>query len=141
MYQSNTLRRVDDTSLLEGFASGSLEPFRHADHVRVAWLLLRRQPVTVALAELEAGLRRLAVAAHGHDGRYHATVTWAYALLVRERMERGGRLADWDAFAAANPDLLERGGAALEPYYRPATLRSDLARRVFVLPDRGLDGR
>ncbi len=49
-------------------------------------------------------------------------------------MERGGRAGSWDAFAARNTDLLTRGKALLNAYYRAETLDSDLARKVFVMP-------
>ena len=37
-----------------------------------------------------------------------------------------------------NPDLLVWKDGILSRYYREATLKSDLARRVFVLPDKCL---
>ena len=52
---------------------------------------------------------------------------------------RGSKLgrpdADWGAFAAANPDLFVYPSPLLGRLYRPETLESELARRVFVLPD------
>ena len=55
---------------------------------------------------------------------------------IRERMERGGAGRDFEEFEAANPDLTTWKPSILASYYREETLRSDLARRVFVLPDR-----
>jgi hypothetical protein len=46
--------------------------------------------------------------------------------------------AEWDEFARENPDLLVWRDGILSRYYSEATLKSDLARRVFVLPDRCL---
>jgi hypothetical protein len=51
-------------------------------------------------------------------------------------MERGGREPRWDAFAASNPDLLTWRPSVLSGYYTEETLQSDLARRVFLFPDR-----
>ncbi|MGB7599858.1 MAG: hypothetical protein WBM24_06115 [Candidatus Sulfotelmatobacter sp.] len=45
-------------------------------------------------------------------------------------------VTDWEEFARHNPDLLIWKDGILSRYYREATLRSDLARNVFVLPDR-----
>jgi hypothetical protein len=126
----------EDRRLLEGFEKGSLPEgaFRHCDHVHVAWLYLRELPPAAALDRFSAGLKRFA-AAKGKTGLYHETITWAYLLLIRERMERvGGRT--WNEFAGRNPDLLTWRPSILNAYYREETLWSDLARRVFVLPDR-----
>lgn len=123
--------------LISRFERGavSLEEFGHAAHVRVAWLYLQRYPVLTALERFIVALKRFATM-HGKTGLYHETITWAYMLLINERRARGGPDATWDEFAAANPDLLAGGKQALAAYYRPETLQSDLARRVFVLPDR-----
>ena len=71
----------------------------------------------------------------GKSGLYHETITVAYLLLIRERMERGNE-ARFEEFAARNTDLLCWRPSVLERYYREDTLASDLARRCFVLPDR-----
>jgi hypothetical protein len=42
----------------------------------------------------------------------------------------------WQEFAARNADLLTWQPSILAAYYREETLASDLARQVFVLPDR-----
>jgi hypothetical protein len=127
----------DDAAFVEAFERGALSEsaFRHRDHVRLAWLYLERLPPAEALARFGAGLRRFA-ASVGKSGLYHETITWAYLLLIRERRERGGAAQSWSEFAAANPDLLAWKPSILETYYRDETLRSELARRVFVLPDR-----
>jgi hypothetical protein len=128
-----------DAELREAFEAGRIPPggFPHRDHVRLAWGYLRERPLLEVLAVVPAGLRRLAAAA-GRPERYHETITWAYLLLVRERLERGGGAGgdDWETFAAANPDLLAWGeGGAVARAYRKETLASDLARRAFVWPD------
>jgi hypothetical protein len=111
--------------------------FHHRDHVRLAWIYLRRHPPVEALQRFADGLRRFATA-NGHPGLYHETITWAFLLLIHERMERmarGGEPA-WEEFAACNPDLLTWKPSILDRYYTPETLGSELARRVFVMPDR-----
>jgi hypothetical protein len=43
----------------------------------------------------------------------------------------------WDEFAAENPDLLNRkSNLILRDYYFDETLASELARKLFVLPNR-----
>jgi hypothetical protein len=45
-------------------------------------------------------------------------------------------VSEWEEFAERNADLLVWKGGVLEQYYRDATLWSDLARAVFVFPDK-----
>jgi hypothetical protein len=42
---------------------------------------------------------------------------------------------NWENFSAHNPDLFEPKNAAIARLYRPETLNSALAKKVFVLPD------
>ena len=42
----------------------------------------------------------------------------------------------WDEFAGRNSDLLTWKGGILGRYYRKSTLQSELARAVFVFPDK-----
>jgi hypothetical protein len=103
-----------------------------------AWWYLRNHPLPEALARFSAALRRFATA-HGKPERYHETVTVAFLLIIGERL--GDReQAPWEAFAAANPDLLTWKPSVLDLYYRQETLWSERARRTFVMPDR-LDPR
>ena len=120
-----------DAELLARFEAAT--DFRHPDHVRVAWTLLLEMPLLEALGRFTASLRRFA-AAKGTPGLYHETITWAYVFLIHERMQRTPAAA-WDDFARANADLLAWKPSVLDRYYRAETLGSDLARRVFVLPD------
>jgi hypothetical protein len=112
--------------------------FHHRDHVRLAWLYLRRAPVLTALTRFIDGLKRFAHA-NGHDGLYHETITWAYLFLVHQRIAAGAEDETWDGFTARNPDLMTWKPSILSRYYRAETLASDLARRVFVMPDQSPD--
>ena len=120
---------------VEAFERSEIDPdaFDHQAHVYVAWLYLEQYPLPVALGKFDAALRRLTVKL-GIPGKYHATITWFFLLLIGERRaENPG--AVWSRFRRRNRDLIEDGGI-LERYYRRATLASDRARRSFVLPDR-----
>src|SRR5437660_9503862 len=125
------------TDLIENFERGKLEQFHHSDHVRIAFEYLCRYPALEALGRFSDALRRFA-AAQGKPHLYHETITWAYLLLIRERMARAGRTQTWEEFAARNPDLLIWKGGVLATLYRQETLDSDLARHIFVLPDQRL---
>lgn len=123
--------------LIRRFEDGTLpaSDFHHRDHVRLAWLYLDEEPPIAALARFAEGLKRFA-SRNGKEALYHETITWAYLLLIHERKARAEAGETWDEFAARNPDLLTWKPSVLDGYYRRETLESDLARRVFVMPDR-----
>jgi hypothetical protein len=126
---------MTDEEFVRSFESCDLpnSAFHHRDHVRLAWIYLRRHPVLTALARFTAALRRFA-AFNGHSGLYHETITWAYLFLIHERRADAPAEETFEAFAARNPDLLTWKPSILDRYYDPETLRSERARRVFVMP-------
>ena len=127
---------MTDQELIEQFENGTLpnECFHHREHVRAAFLYLNQYPVLEALLAFSSALRKFAQT-HGKPQLYHETITWAYILLIKERMVRSGKRQGWDDFARDNPDLLAWKDGILSRYYLPETLASDLARGVFVFPD------
>jgi hypothetical protein len=135
----STAVNSEDMAFLGQFEAAAIpgDAFGHKEHVRVAWVYLRLYDLTGASHRFIDALKRFADF-HGADGLYHETITWAFLLAINERIGKMARHHDWQAFAAENPDMLESGSTFLHRYYRPETLKSDLARRVFVLPDRGL---
>ena len=122
--------------LFDRFVDASLpaDQFHHEQHVSVAWQFVSRYGMPQALSEFTAAIKRFADA-NGAHGLYHETITWAFLLLIAERQARNP-VTTWEAFAAANQDLLVWKPSILDRYYTPATLKSDLARKCFVFPDR-----
>ena len=110
------------------------DSFHHPDHVRLAFAYLCQFPVLKALEKFANALKRFA-AARGKTQLYNETITCAYFFLIRERMARS-ESTDWEEFARRNPDLLTWKNGILNRYYREATLKSALARNVFVFPDK-----
>lgn len=126
---------MEETELVRGFEECTLpsDAFHHRDHVRLAWIYLRRHPALEALRRFAEGLRRFATA-HGHPGLYHETITWAFLFLIHERMADGEPAETWEAFAQRNPDLLTWKPSILDRYYGKDVLASERARRIFVMP-------
>jgi hypothetical protein len=129
---------VSQRQLVSEFERG-LAPaeFHHADHVRMAFAFVCEFGMPEALARFSAALRRFAVS-KGKPQLYHETITWAYLLLIGERVARAGKAQTWEDFAEENSDLLIWKGGILEKYYEKATIDSDMARRTFTFPDRAL---
>lgn len=128
---------MTDDEFIAAFERGTLPNgcFHHHDHVRMAFLYLLRYPPLEALQRFSDSLARFA-AANGKPQLYNETITWAYVLLIRERLARAGREQTWQQFAAQNPDLLDWKDGVLRNYYREETLASDLAKCVFLFPDK-----
>jgi hypothetical protein len=105
--------------------------FTHAAHVRAAYLYLRDGSFGQAIDRMAATIRRYATSL-GKPDRYHDTITVGFLALIRERFYESGDCGGWTEFAAANPDLLDRG--LLLRHYPLDQLQSPLARRVFILP-------
>lgn len=116
--------------IVERFESGRIDgaTFRHVDHVRLGWTYLRRYSAPEVLQRMTAHLA-------GAE-RYHETMTWAYVLIIADRMARAPD-ADFEAFRAANPDLFDHEEGVLRRYYSRETLASQRAKASFVWPDQG----
>lgn len=128
---------LSDANFLAAFENHTLpdNAFRHGDHLRLAWLYLKGESLLVVLRKFPEALREFATA-KGQPGLYHETVTWAYLILIHERMHRSEDDLDWPSFLRRHPELLEK--SLLERYYRAERLTSDFARTVFILPDAAL---
>ena len=126
---------MTNAELIQCFEADTLPgDFHHEDHVRLAFAYLTEYPVLQALDRFSAALRRYAEA-RGKSQLYNETITHAYFFLIRERMARTAG-TEWEEFARGNGDLFVWKDGILSRYYHEATLQSDLARSVFVFPDK-----
>lgn len=128
---------MTDDDFVAAFEALSLPPsaFRHAEHVRLAWIYLRRMDLPAAMRRYARQLR--AFAGHvGKPGLYHETITYAFLMVVNERIADGLAEEDWDGFRARNPDLFAGVKGALGRWYSEERLASDRSRAGFVMPDR-----
>ena len=125
---------MSDAELVTRFERAEVEELHHPDHVRVAFAYPRTMPLLDAIRAFTAALRRFA-AAQGKPGLYHETITWAFLLIIHERMQLTPAAA-WEAFIAENDDLLHWKPSVIDSYYPAEVLQSEFARRVFVLPTR-----
>ena len=138
MIDPMTKARAANLDLVSEFEQGRAPgDFHHADHVRVAFAYVAEFPLLEAIAKFSAALARFAFS-KGKPTLYHQTITWAYLLLIHDRVVRCGRALTWEEFAHRNPDLLIWRGGILERFYSRAALDSDLARSTFIFPDQCL---
>ena len=122
--------------LVRAFETSSVDPaaFRHREHLYVAWTYLRALSVEDALARYVHHLRQLTTTL-GVPEKFHATITWAYVILLRDAMDRSPGTS-FDDLLARNPALLDHDAGALYAHYDRTELASEEARRRFVLPRR-----
>lgn len=122
----------DDADFIHAFENLILpEPaFRHADHVRLGFLYLRRWGFAEALGRFTLALKRFA-AFHGAPGKYHETITVAFLALINQHVDEDDCGGDWAAFRRSHPELMDK--TLLERFYPAELLASPRARRVFVL--------
>ena len=127
---------MSNEALIQKFETNAIpeDSFHHADHVRLAFAYLCEYPALQALEKFSSALKRFA-AARGKTQLYNETITCAYFFLIHERMARS-ECAEWEEFSHHNPDLLIWKDGMLSRYYKEATLKSDLARTVFLFPDK-----
>lgn len=121
--------------IVEAFENATLEPgeFGHEAHVLVAWHYLKELSLLDAIVRFTQLIKRL-TRKLGVSSKYHETITWFYLIKVAERIKAAPQ-ADWPAFKAANPDLFAWNPSLVDRYYSKALLESDMARRMFLLPD------
>ena len=119
---------------IEQFEAGDVdaERFDHEAHVYVGWLYVQAFDLADAVARFDCALRRL-TARLGVPGKYHATITWLFLVLINERATRD---ETWEEFRSRNESLIRDSKATLRRYYSDTLLFSDAARRHFVLPDK-----
>ena len=123
---------IDHADLVRRFEAGDIDPaaFRHAEHVHVAFGLLKKYDFLDATVIYAKGIRTLATKA-GAPQKFNLTITCAFMSLIAERMA-GNPCDDTETFARDNPDLMSK--TALAPLYASDRLHSDIARRVFLMP-------
>ena len=124
---------TSDRPLIQLFLQGEIDnrTFRHADHVRVGFELLQAHDFSTAAHKFSTALKAIAARA-GNPGAYHETITLAFLALIAERSATRA-FDDFEDFARANADLMDK--AVLERWYEPERLRSEIARRIFLLPE------
>ena len=124
---------VVDSPLLRKFEARDIAPgtFHHSEHVEVAFEMLRKYPFLEATSRYIDTIRALARKA-GAPEHFHVTITLALLSLIAERMTRA-EYSGYQHFIQENTDL--DSVDVLSRVYSSKRLRSDLARRVFLLPD------
>ncbi len=123
-----------DDELLAAVETLQLNPadFHHADHLRVAWLYIRRYGPSSAEQRMLDAIRNLANHA-GAPQKFLFTTTVAWARLVAASMVASDTHVTFVEWIAAQPHLLD--ASLLDRYYSKGILTSSPARNQWVEPD------
>lgn len=123
----------DYEAILPSFKDTTIDPedFSHADHIGIAYTLLRQTDFLEASLIYSRSIQAIATKA-GAEKKFNVTITLAFLSLIAERMQTTEH-ANFETFLAANPDLQSR--SLLGKWYSDDRLQSDLGRTVFLMPD------
>lgn len=120
--------------LARSFEAREVDPvaFRHREHVAVAYEMLRKHDFIEAAVKYGDNIQAIASKA-GVPRKFNTTITFAFMSLIAERMATNEQ-TDFDSFIATNEDLLSK--QLLLTWYSPERLQSELARGLFLMPDK-----
>jgi N-formylglutamate deformylase len=98
--------------LIAGFEAGTIPPgaFGHREHVRLAWLYLRRHGRAGAEQRLLAGLRAFAAAA-GRPDKFDAPLTLGWVARIAAAAAALAPDHSFDDLLRHHPELLDRCSA------------------------------
>ncbi|MBV9609285.1 MAG: hypothetical protein JO187_06990, partial [Acidobacteria bacterium] len=105
--------------------------FTHVDHIRLAWIYLRRYGAETAAERIRTTIQRFAHSL-GQDDKYHETITQGWLRLVAAAARLTPELTSFDKFIEKHGWLLDRD--ALKVFYTPERLASEEAKRHPVEP-------
>lgn len=142
MKKSTTRRkpaRIDDETFLRRFetASWPLKQWHHRQHIKAAYLYLRRHPFDAAMTKMRAGIKAYNAAHKVPESLlsgYHETMTHAWMRLVHFSLSEYGPAENADALFEKNEQLSEK--KILRFFYTRKRFISRKAKAKFVAPDR-----
>jgi hypothetical protein len=129
---------MDDEIFLQQFEMCVLPQtqFHHREHLKVAYIYLRRHGLADALKKIRAGINAINTAHRvpdAPDRGYHETITQAWVRLVDMTLREYGPAETADNFLDQHPQLLEK--KALRLFYSKELMMSPRAKAEFVEPD------
>jgi hypothetical protein len=124
---------VEDEQFLAAFEMGQIanRSFHHRDHLRLAWIQIRRLGMERASESVAVAIQQFA-ARHGQANRYHDTMTRFWLRAVALGIDRHPDLG-FEGLLAAEPHLLEKNLPFL--HWSPERMGSEEARRGWTEPD------
>jgi len=123
---------MNDQQFLTAFESATLHPFKHRDHIRVAWLYLHRDGWEAGCDQIRRGIQHFAQA-NGATTLYHETITRFWAQVVFNAVRATPKISDFVTFERRHHLLFDKRYIA--QFYSAERLFSQEAREQWVEPD------
>jgi hypothetical protein len=125
---------LSDDAVLQAFEACQLDPsrFHHADHIRLAWLCVRRHGAAKAETLLLDGIRKFAQRA-GAPQKFHHTITIAWTRLVAAACSKSNSGESFSEWMESHPELLNKH--LLKEHYSEERLEISEARAGWLDPD------
>jgi len=129
---------MDDETFLQQFEACVIPQtqFHHREHLKVAYIYLRRHSLEEAVKKVRVGINAINKAHRvpdAPDRGYHETITQAWLRLVDMTLREYGPAETADGFLNQHPQLLEK--KALRLFYSKDLMMSAKAKAEFVEPD------
>ena len=124
---------MSDEQFIAAFEAGTLDEFHHKDHIRVAWIYLRKYGVYEGSRRIINGIRNFAASRNQHN-LYHETITRFWIRAVAHHIQEAPEISTFCGFCRNAPRLLD--SKLIQCHYSPTLLKSDEARMIFTSPDR-----
>jgi hypothetical protein len=129
---------MDDETFLKQFESATWPKaeWHHRQHIKVAYLYLRRYPLAVASVKIREGIKAYNAAQKVEEsltGGYHETMTQAWLRLVYFILCEYGPAENADAFFEEHPELSQK--KTLRFFYSREWFLTAEAKASFVEPD------
>src|SRR6266478_4381663 len=101
---------MDDETFLARFEAAAfpMNEWHHREHIKAAYLYLRRYPFEIALGRMRRSIQALNAAHHLPESPtrgYHETMTQAWLRLVHSSLSEYGPAANADQFYEVHPEL------------------------------------
>lgn len=129
---------MDDAVFYDCFLVGQFPPeeWKHREHIKAAYLCLRRYSLTEATEQMRRGLAALNAAHKAPneiDRGYHETMTVAWMQVVDVTMRVFGTECDADTFCDKHPHLMQK--TLMRLFYSKDRIMTWDAKQRFVEPD------
>jgi hypothetical protein len=123
---------MTDEEFLQAFEECTLEEFHHPDHIRMAWIYLRKFGYESGSAKVKEGIKRFAIAKNANT-LYHETITQFWIRLVQHVIDSKPVAKTFEEFFASFPPLQD--SKSIFRHYTKDFLKSEISRNVWCEPD------